>query len=50
VNEPGSGVTIRDVGRIQYGDLDQLVLLWQAGKHDVEYDANLQSLFCDRLT
>ena len=23
VNEPGSGVTVRDVGRIQYGDLEQ---------------------------
>ena len=50
VNEPGEGIVIRDVGRIQYGDLDQLVLLWEAGKHDVEYDANLQSLFCDRLS
>jgi hypothetical protein len=49
VNEPGSGVTVRDVGRIQYGDLEQTVLLWQAGKHDIEWDANLQPLFCDRL-
>jgi hypothetical protein len=49
VNEPGLGVTIRDVGRISYADLEQTIVLWKAGKHDVEYDANLQGLFCGAL-
>ena len=39
----------RDVGRIKYGDLEQTILLWKAGKHDIEYDANLQPLFCGLL-
>ena len=49
VNVPGEGVVLRDVGRIQYGDLEQTILLWKAGKHDIEYDANLQPLFCGLL-
>ena len=49
VNVPGEGVVLRDVGRIQYGDLEQTILLWQAGKHDIEYDANLEPLFCGLL-
>jgi len=49
VNAPGEGVVLRDVGRIRYGDLEQTILLWKAGKHDIEYDANLQPLFCDLL-
>ena len=49
VNVPGEGIVLRDVGRIQYGDLEQTILLWKAGKHDIEYDANLQPLFCGLL-
>ena len=49
VNVPGEGVVLRDVGRIKYGDLEQTILLWKAGKHDIEYDANLQPLFCGLL-
>jgi hypothetical protein len=49
VNVPGEGVVLRDVGRITYGDLEQTILLWKAGKHDIEYDANLQPLFCGLL-
>ena len=49
VNVPGEGVVLRDVGRIEYGDAEQTILLWQAGKHDIEYDANLQPLFCGLL-
>jgi hypothetical protein len=49
VNVPGEGVVLRDVGRISYGDAEQTILLWQAGKHDIEYDANLQPLFCGLL-
>jgi len=49
VNVSGEGVALRDVGRITYGDLEQTMLLWKAGKHDIEYDANLQPLFCGLL-
>jgi hypothetical protein len=49
VNVPGEGVVLRDVGRIKYGDVEQTILLWEAGKHDIEYDANLQPLFCGLL-
>ena len=49
VNVPGEGVVLRDVGHIEYGDLEQTIVLWKAGKHDIEYDANLQPLFCGLL-
>lgn len=35
VNEPGQGVTLQEVGRVVYGDLDQTTVLFQAGKHQV---------------
>jgi hypothetical protein len=49
VNEPGLGVTVRDVGRITYGDLEQTILLWQAGKHDLALDAAIEPTFCAAL-
>jgi hypothetical protein len=49
VNEPGVGVTIRDVGRITYGDLEQTMVRWQAGEHDLALDASLQPTFCTAL-
>ena len=49
VNVPGAGVTIRDVGRITYGDLEQTIVLWQAGKHDLALDAALEPTFCAAL-
>ena len=49
VNEPGLGVTIRDVGRITYGDLEQTIVLWQAGKHDLALDAAIEPTFCAAL-
>jgi hypothetical protein len=49
VNEPGVGVTIRDVGRITYGDLEQTLVLWQAGKHDLALDAAFEPTFCAAL-
>jgi hypothetical protein len=49
VNEPGAGVTIRDVGRITYGDLEQTIVLWQAGKHDLALDAAFEPTFCAAL-
>ena len=49
VNEPGEGVTVRDVGRITYGDLEQTIVAWQAGKHDLALDAQFQPTFCAAL-
>ncbi len=49
VNEPGAGVTIRDVGRIVYGDLDQSIVLWQAGEHNLALDDQFEALFCAAL-
>ena len=49
VNDPGVGVTIRDVGRITYGDLGQTIVLWQAGEHDLALDAAFQPTFCAAL-
>jgi hypothetical protein len=49
VNEPGVGVTIRDVGRITYGDLEQTIVVWQAGEHDLALDAAFKPTFCAAL-
>jgi hypothetical protein len=49
VNEPGVGVTIREVGRIVFGDLEQTIVLWQAGKHDIALDAAIEPTFCAAL-
>jgi hypothetical protein len=49
VNEPGVGVTIRDVGQITYGDLEQTIVLWQAGEHDLALDAAREPTFCAAL-
>lgn len=50
VDEPGTGVTIRDVGRIVYGDLEQTILLWEAGKHDLVFDSQFDGVFCGALS
>jgi hypothetical protein len=49
VNEPGAGVTVRDVGRITYGDLEQTIVLWEAGHHDLAFDAQIEAAFCGAL-
>jgi hypothetical protein len=49
VNEPGAGVTVRDVGRITYGDLEQTIVLWEAGHHDLALDAQIEESFCSAL-
>jgi hypothetical protein len=49
VNEPGVGVTIRDVGRIRYADLEQTLVLWQAGEHDLALDEAFGPTFCAAL-
>ncbi len=50
VYEPGAGVTISDVGRIVYGDFEQTILLWEAGKHDAETDEQVGAALCAALT
>jgi hypothetical protein len=50
VNQPGAGVVIRDVGRIIYGDFEQTILLWEAGKHDAETDEQVGAAFCAALS
>ena len=49
VNETGVGVTIRDVGRISYADLEQTIVLWQAGEHDLAFEEALEPTFCSAL-
>jgi hypothetical protein len=49
VTEPGIGVTVRDVGRITYGDLEQTIVLWQAGKHDIVLASEIEPTFCAAL-
>lgn len=49
VNVPGVGVTIRDVGRITYGDLEQTIVQAESGHHDLAYDAAFQDTFCGAL-
>ena len=49
VNEPGFGVTVRDVGRITYGDLEQTIVLWQAGEHDLALASSIEPTFCAAL-
>ena len=49
VNEPGAGVILRDVGRITYGDLEQTIVLWEAGHHDLALDAQIKAATCGAL-
>jgi hypothetical protein len=49
VNDPGVGATIRDVGRIAYGDFEQTIILWQAGEHDLALDSEIGPTFCAAL-
>ena len=49
VNEPGSGATIRDVGRIGFGDLEQTIIDFQAGRHDLALEDALAPTFCGAL-
>ena len=49
VNEPGTGATIRDVGRISFADLEQTIVSFQAGRHDLALDEALWPTFCAAL-
>lgn len=48
INDPGAGVIFQEVGRIIYGDLEQTILLWQAGQHQGIFDEDYD-VFCDFL-
>jgi hypothetical protein len=50
VNEPGTGVTIRDVGRIVCGAVEQTIRPWEAGKHDLVFDSQFDGVFCTALS
>jgi hypothetical protein len=49
VDEPGVGATVRDVGRIVYGDFEQTIVLWEAGEHDLALDSSFEPTFCPLL-
>jgi len=49
VNEPGQGVTIRDVGRIVYDDLTEQTWRDLAGQHDLADSALLDPTFCGAI-
>jgi hypothetical protein len=49
VNKPGIGATVRDVGRITYGDVEQTIVLWEAGEHDFALDEAIEPTFCAAL-
>jgi hypothetical protein len=46
VNEPGEGVTIRDVGRIVYDDLTEQTWSNESGQHDLAGGALVEPTFC----
>ena len=49
VNEPGTGATIREVGRIVFADVEETIILAQSGKHDLALDEALWPTFCAAL-
>jgi hypothetical protein len=49
VNEPGSGVTVTEVGKIIYDDLDETTPIFQAGQHDLANPALIEPTFCEAL-
>jgi outer membrane lipoprotein-sorting protein len=49
VNEPGSGVTVQEVGLIVYDDLDETTVLSMAGQHDLADPSTIEPTFCAAL-
>ena len=49
VNEPGSGVTVQEVGRIAYDGLDETTVLAMAGQHDLADPSLIEPTFCASL-
>lgn len=50
VNEPGSGVTVQEVGRIVYDDLDETTVATMAGRHDLADPSMIEPTFCAALS
>ena len=48
-NEPGSGVTVQEVGRIVYADPSEQAILTMAGQHDLAQATRIEPVFCGRL-
>ncbi len=49
VNQPGSGVTVQEVGRIVYDDLDEVAVVSAAGQHEWAVGALVETALCDEL-
>jgi hypothetical protein len=49
VNQPGSGVTVQEVGRIVYGEPTEETVLALAGQHDLADQAQIDPVFCAAL-
>lgn len=49
VNQPGSGVTVQEVGRIVYDGLDETTVVAMAGWHDLADPALIEPTFCAAL-
>jgi len=49
VNEPGSGVSVQEVGRIVYDGLDETDVVTMAGQHDLADPSLIEPTFCDAL-
>ena len=49
VNQPGSGVTIQEVGRIVYNDFSESAWQAVAGKHDLPVNDLVEPAICEAL-
>ncbi len=49
VNQPGSGITIQEVGRVVYDNLDETSWSFLAGQHDWVDQALIEPGICDAL-
>ena len=49
VTEPGTGVTVQEVGRIVYTDETEQEILNEAGQHNVTSEEEIGSAFCGAL-
>ncbi len=49
VNQPGSGIVVKDVGRVVYDDLDETTWSFLAGHHDWLDKALIEPGICDLL-
>lgn len=49
VNEPGTGVTTQEVGRIVYRDFTEQDVVSMAGQHDLYDGRTVEPTFCDAI-